>query len=101
MIVDVSCDPNLEIETSRPSSIDDPVYTVDGVIHYTVDNTPAMFPHTVTKVLSEGFSEMVDMFTEGKDGWTDMVREAIVIENGHILDKHIIEFREARGLLVK
>jgi len=30
-----------------------------------------------------------------------MIRDAIVIDKGHILDKHIIEFREARGLFVK
>lgn len=99
MIVDVSCDPNMEIETSRPSTIDDPVYTVDGIIHYTVDNTPAMFPHTVTKVLSEGFSPMVDNFVEGN--WTDLIRDSVVIENGHIIDHHIKDFREARKLLVK
>ena len=44
MIIDVSCDPYLEIETSHPTTIDHPVYTVDGVIHYAVDNTPAMYP---------------------------------------------------------
>lgn len=99
MIIDVSCDPELEIETSRPSTIDNPVYTVDGIIHYTVDNTPAMFPHTVTKVLSEGFWSMLDDLTEGN--WSDMVKNAVVIENGRIVDQHIIEFREARGLLVK
>ncbi|WP_019413121.1 N(5)-(carboxyethyl)ornithine synthase [Paenisporosarcina sp. TG20] len=99
MIVDVSCDPNLEIETSRPTSIDDPVYTVDGVIHYAVDNTPAMFPHTVSKVLSEEFCKMVDMLSEGN--WSKMVHDAIVIDKGHILDKHITDFREARGLLVQ
>ena len=43
LIVDISCDPELEIETSHPTTIDDPVYTVDGVVHYAVDNTPAMF----------------------------------------------------------
>ena len=41
LIIDVSCDPHLEIETSHPTTIDDPVYVVDGVIHYAVDNTPA------------------------------------------------------------
>lgn len=34
MIIDVSCDPELEIETSHPTTIDDPVYTVDHVLHY-------------------------------------------------------------------
>lgn len=99
MIIDVSCNPNLEIETSRPTTIDNPVYTIDGVIHYAVDNTPAMFSHTVTKVLSEGFSNIIDMISGGD--WSTMVRDAIVIDKGHIIDERIIEFRQARGLLVK
>ena len=48
MIIDVSCDPHLGIETSHPTTISDPIYTEDGVIHYAVDNTPAMFPMGLT-----------------------------------------------------
>ena len=33
MIIDVSCDEGLEIETSRPTTVDDPVYEVDGILH--------------------------------------------------------------------
>lgn len=58
-----------------------------------------MFLHTVTKVLSEGFAGMVDMLSGGN--WSEMVRNAIVNDKGHILDKEIIEFREVKGLLVK
>lgn len=61
LIIDVSCDPYLEIETSHPTSIDNPVYEVDGVIHYAVDNTPAMFPISVTKNLSKVFCKYIDM----------------------------------------
>ena len=60
LIIDVSCDPFLEIETSHPTTIDNPVYEVDGVIHYAVDNTPAMYPISVTKNLSKVFSNYVD-----------------------------------------
>ncbi|MFK8793930.1 N(5)-(carboxyethyl)ornithine synthase [Planococcus plakortidis] len=98
MIIDVSCDPELEIETSTPTTIDDPVYTVDGVIHYAVDNTPAMFPHTITKVLSEGFAPMLDGLLEGH--LSEMVQQAIVIEEGIIKDHRIADFRQARGLTV-
>ena len=96
MIIDVSCDPHLGVETSHETSIADPVYTVDGVIHYAVDNTPAMFPITVTKVLSEGFSAYVDMIIEGN--YSESLKKAIVIQDGHIVDPRIREFREARGL---
>lgn len=99
MIVDVSCDPHLGIETSHPTTISDPVYTVDGVIHYAVDNTPAMFPLTVTKVLSEGNARIFDAVIEGT--LTPALEEATVIENGHIRSQSIWEFRQARGLLCK
>lgn len=102
MIIDVSCDPYLEIETSRPSTIEDPVYVVDGVIHYTVDNTPGMFPITITKVLSEGISRYVDCIVE-KDfnDYPENLRTAVVIENGHIRDERITGFRMARNEFCK
>ena len=98
MIIDVSCDPELAIETTVPTTIDTPVYTVDGVVHYAVDNTPAMFPHTITKVLSTGFAPMLNGLLEGKR--SDMVQGAIVIEDGIIKDQRITAFREARGMTV-
>ena len=99
MIIDVSCDPYLGIETSHATTISDPVYEVDGVIHYSVDNTPAMFPFTVTKVLSEGCVKIFDDVIEGN--YSDALMEAMVIEKGHIRSKSIWNFREVRGLLCK
>lgn len=99
LIIDVSCDPYLEIETSHPTTIDDPVYEVDGVIHYAVDNTPAMYPITVTKVLSEGIAKYIDQVIE--DNYSNELKEAVVIEKGHIVDENIRKFREARGLFCK
>lgn len=97
LIIDVSCDPHLEIETSYPTTIDNPVYTVDGVIHYTVDNTPAMYPKSVSKVLSNNFVSYFDNLITGK--YPDELQKAVVIENGNILDKEIIDFRKTRGIL--
>ncbi len=99
MIIDISCDPGLEIETAHSTTIQDPVYTVDGVIHYEVDNTPAMFPITVTKVLSGGFAGYVDGILEGSVPAS--IEKATVIENGHIRDEHITSFRQRRGLFCK
>lgn len=102
MIIDVSCDPYLEIETSHPTPIDDPVYVVDGVIHYTVDNTPGMFPITITKVLSEGISRYIDFIIEGDmSSYPDNLRTAVVIEEGHIRDERITVFRMARNEFCK
>lgn len=96
MIVDVSCNHGLEIETTHPTTIDNPVYVVDNVIHYAVDNTPAMFPITVTKHLSEMFSEYVDQIVTGE--LSQELENAIVIKNGTILDSNISTYRKRFGL---
>lgn len=102
LIIDVSCDPHLEIETSHPTTIDNPVYVIDGVIHYAVDNTPAMYPVTVTKVLSEGISKYIDSLIENSfEKWPESIRNATVIQDGHILDNRIVEFRSARKLFCR
>lgn len=99
LIIDVSCDPHLEIETSHPTTIDNPVYEVDGVIHYAVDNTPAMYPYTVSKILSKGFAPYVDALVT--EEYPENIKKAMVIEKGHILDPNIVDFRTARGLFCK
>ena len=96
LIIDVTCNQSLEIETSRPTTIDLPVYTVDGVVHYAVDNTPAMYPKTVSHVLSQGLAPMIDPMVEGK--LPAHMKAAVVIESGSILQEEIRVFREARGL---
>lgn len=102
LIIDVSCDPYLEIETSHPMPIDDPVYIVDDVVHYTVDNTPGMFPITITKVLSEGISRYVDYIIERDIAdYPQNLNTAVVIENGHIRDERITTFRMSRNEFCK
>jgi alanine dehydrogenase len=52
VFVDVAIDQGGCAETSRPTTHDDPVYTVDGVIHYCVANMPGAVPITSTRALT-------------------------------------------------
>lgn len=52
VIVDVAIDQGGCIETSRPTTHDDPVYEVDGIIHYCVANMPGAVPFTSTRALT-------------------------------------------------
>ena len=52
VIVDVSVDQGGCIETIRPTTHSDPVYLVDGVLHYAVPNIPGIVPHTSTFALT-------------------------------------------------
>ncbi|MDH4152808.1 MAG: alanine dehydrogenase [Nitrospira sp.] len=52
VIVDVSVDQGGCVETTRPTTHSDPVYLVDGVIHYCVANMPGIVPRTSTYALT-------------------------------------------------
>jgi len=52
MIVDVSCDDEGCIETSHSTTHAEPIYYVDGIMHYAVDNIPSAFSKTASKMLS-------------------------------------------------
>src|SRR6185503_8875037 len=51
VIVDVSVDQGGCIETIKPTTHDNPVYVVDGVVHYGVANMPGAVPRTSTLAL--------------------------------------------------
>ncbi len=52
VIADVAIDQGGCVETARPTTHSDPVYTVDGVTHYCVANMPGAVPVTSTKALT-------------------------------------------------
>jgi len=52
VIVDVAIDQGGCAETSRPTFHSDPVYEVDGILHYCVANMPGAVPRTSTFALT-------------------------------------------------
>jgi len=52
VIVDVSVDQGGCIETTRPTTHSDPVYLLDGILHYGVPNMPGIVPRTSTLALT-------------------------------------------------
>ena len=52
VIVDVAVDQGGCVETIHPTTHEDPIYSVDGVIHYAVANMPGGVPRTSTLALT-------------------------------------------------
>lgn len=52
VLVDVAIDQGGCFETSRPTTHQEPVYIVDGVVHYCVANMPGAVPRTSTLALN-------------------------------------------------
>jgi alanine dehydrogenase len=66
VVVDVSIDQGGCLETSRPTTHTDPVYVVDGVLHYCVSNMPAAVPHTSTFALTNAtFPYLLELANKG------------------------------------
>ncbi len=69
VIIDVAVDQGGCVETIRPTSHSDPIYLVDGVIHYGVPNMPGAVPHTSTLALTNAiFGYIYEICERGLPG---------------------------------
>lgn len=91
MIIDISCDRNGGIESSVPTTIEQPTYTEGGVLHYVVDNAPSLFYKRASRVISSVVSRYVDLLIEGRPD--KVLTDALIIKDGRIIDKRINEFQ--------
>lgn len=92
MIIDVSCDRCGGIETSVPTTIENPTYRVDGILHYVVDHTPALFYKTFTWNNSALLYPYLEELIVGQTG--DVMNHALIIKEGNILDPEICRFQQ-------
>ncbi len=72
-LVDVAIDQGGCFETSRPTTHEDPVYEVDGIMHYCVANMPGAVPRTSTIAL--GNATMPYMLALADKGWRKACEE--------------------------
>ncbi|PPD45170.1 MAG: alanine dehydrogenase [Methylocystis sp.] len=80
VIVDVAIDQGGSCETSRPTSHSDPVYVVDGIVHYCVTNMPGVVPRTSTFALNNATLPFV--LALANKGWRDAVRDDVHLRAG-------------------
>lgn len=92
MIIDVSCDRNGGIETTIPTTIESPVYFVDGILHYAVDHTPSLFYKTFTQNNSQIIWKYLSELQNNDLG--KVLTDALIIENGIIVDNEIIKYQK-------
>ncbi len=80
VLVDVAIDQGGCIETSRPTTHDDPIFEVDGVIHYCVTNIPGDYPLTATQALANATIPYVTKIADL--GWKNASLEDAAIYSG-------------------
>jgi len=88
VIVDVAVDQGGCCETTRPTTHSDPVYTVDGILHYCVANMPGAFARTSTFALTNATYPYVQQIAD--KGWNQAARENLEIAKGlNVIHGHV------------
>ncbi|HEY3174394.1 MAG TPA: alanine dehydrogenase [Candidatus Polarisedimenticolia bacterium] len=95
VIVDVAVDQGGCVETTRATTHTDPVYEVDGVIHYCVANMPAAFPRTSTFALTNATLPHVLMLARLglREAVTtsSLLRQGVNVHKGHVVYRAVAE----------
>ena len=69
VIIDVSIDQGGCVETSRPTTLEDPTYIVHDVVHYCVPNMTANVPRTASRALANAvLPTLKDIMRKGVTG---------------------------------
>ncbi len=88
VIVDVAVDQGGCIETTRPTTHDNPTFVVDGVVHYCVANMPGAVAHTSTFALTNttiGYATLLaDRGVEAAVSRDPALRAGVNVYKGHI-----------------
>ena len=80
VLIDVAIDQGGCFETSHATTHDDPVYVVDGIVHYCVANMPGAVPITATKGLTNVTLPYVEAIAD--KGWERAVADDAALAKG-------------------
>jgi len=80
VIVDVAVDQGGCVETSKPTTHENPVFIIDDVVHYCVANMPGAVPYTSTLALTNVTLPYVLRLAE--NGWEKACSEDASLEKG-------------------
>jgi alanine dehydrogenase len=100
VLVDVAIDQGGCFETSRPTTHSQPVYDVDGVVHYCVANMPGAVPITSTKGLTNVTLPYVELIA--KHGAVDAMRRSRPLARGlNVMAGKVVNEPVAEGVGVE
>ena len=80
VLVDVAIDQGGCFETSHPTTHSEPVYTVDGIVHYAVANIPGAVPNTSTIALTNATLRYAIALAD--KGWQKACRDDVSLFRG-------------------
>ena len=91
VVADISVDQGGCVETTKPTTWDNPTYTWEGVTHFTVTNMPGAVPRTSSQALSAAITPYAIKLAAG--GWRDLesLRKGINVEGGKVVHPALLK----------
>ncbi len=90
VLVDVAVDQGGCIETCKPTTHENPVFTVDGILHYCVANMPGAVPQTSTQALTQATLPYALLIAnhgfEAACEKNEALTKGLTIKNGQLVD---------------
>jgi len=96
LLVDVSCDLAMGFEFARPTTFEEPMFTVgEGIDYYAVDHSPAYLWNSATWGISEALIPYLRTVMDGPTAWDEdlTIRRAIEIQAGVVQNPKILSFQ--------
>ncbi len=96
LIVDVSCDEGMGFEWARPTTFEEPMFTVkDALDYYAVDHSPSYLWNTATWVNSEALLPFLPVVMAGPKAWdaNETIHRAVEIREGLVTNPAILSFQ--------
>ena len=97
VLVDVAIDQGGCFETSKPTTHDDPIYEVDGIVHYCVANMPGAVARTSTMALNNATMPFIMQIAE--KGWAKACLDNPHLKNGLNVHKGKIAYEAVASSL--
>lgn len=97
VLVDVAIDQGGCFETSHPTTHSNPVYEVDGIVHYCVANIPGAVPNTSTFALTNATLKYVIALAD--KGWKKACEEDPALKAGLNIVEGEVVFKAVADLL--
>ena len=97
LIIDVSCDLGMGFEWARPTTFDEPMFTVGrGVNYYAVDHSPSYLWNSATWEISQALLPFLRTVMEGPAAWSKelTISRAIEINEGVVQNPSILSFQD-------
>ena len=85
VVVDISVDQGGCVETTRPTTYDDPTYVWEGVTHFTVTNMPGAVPRTASQALSAAIAPYVVEMAGGRWREHPGLVKGLNVEDGKVV----------------